>query len=760
MTGGAPIWHRSLCGKGRVTKQCVGYFPSKMFLHIRRKPCRDFSLTHSNHARFLPRFVFMLDHALRRSTMFMRKPRKKTARTGPRGSRSLWRRMRGAVQSIVLLVVLVWFAGWLLDRVAEPPGVDFERRSDPMPAVEEDGSIPTDSWPKEWFAPPRTASELGITNFQEAPKLQALVESGALPPVEERLPDDPIVIHPYEQVGQYGGTATVVDHWILNQPESLLRIGPESRRAFPNLAESVEVSEDGRVVTVHLRKGLKWSDGHPYTSADYKFYFDHVFGNEELTPVQPAPLNEAECVVIDEQTFQYRFKTPQPFIREHLAHVSERYVAPRHFLMEHHIKFADPDELRARARRYGYQDWIGYFWSTYGGRHAREVVGTPVIEPYRLRSITMQMDIFERNPYYPKIDPEGRQLPYIDAFEMYKDLDEEVIAARAGTGELTVEGKQLRTSDIPLFKLGETAGKHETFIWNRLHGSDVIIQANLTIPDPVLREIFRDPRFRRALSLGIDRDEINEVIYFGRATPRQATVSSSSIFFEDRFAEAYAHYDPVEAARLLDEMGLVDQTGDGRRNRPDGRPLNITLEWLSLETPKLETMELVTAHWRDIGVNISLREISASLQRTRSVGNMLEMTLWHADRTTDILFTTEPIWFVPMLRDWQVSIWPLWVEWYLSEGESGEEPEPEARQVLEWYEDFRMNMDPEHRLELGKKILASQAENLWVIGTVGLAPQPLVVSTRLRNVPTRGYWGWDNRWTTPYFTESWYLEPE
>ncbi len=692
--------------------------------------------------------------------MFRKREKKKRKPVGPRGSQSLWERMRGAVQAIILLIAAIWFLGWLLDRVAEPPRVEFERRSDPMPATEPDGSIPPDSWPAEWFKPPRTASEMGITAFQEAPMLKELVERGELPPVEERLPVDPIVIHPYEGVGRYGGTATVVDHWILNPPESLLRIGPESRRAIPNLAESVEVSEDGRVATIKLREGLKWSDGHPYTSADFKFYFDHVFRNEELTPIQPAPLNEAECIVIDETTFQYRFETPQPFIREHLAHVSERYVAPRHFLKHHHVDFVERQELRARARQLGYQDWIGYFWSVYGGRHSREVLGTPVITPFRLKSITMQVDVFERNPYYPKVDPEGRQLPYIDRFEMHKDLDEEVLTARAGTGEITVEGMRLRTSDIPLFKLGETAGKHETFIWNRLHASDVILQFNLTTPDPVLREIFRDVRFRRALSIAIDRDEINEVIYFGRATPRQATVSSSSIFFDEEFASAYAYYDPEEANRLLDEMGLVDQTGDGRRNRPNGRPLNITLEWLALETPKMETMELVTAHWRDIGIHVSLREISASLQHSRSVGNMMEATLWHADRTTDILFTTEPIWFVPILRDWQVSIWPLWVEWYRSDGESGEEPIPEARQVLDWYREFRMSMDPERRLELGRKILGAQAENLWVIGTVGLAPQPLVVSTRLRNVPTRGYWGWDNRWTTPYYAESWYLEAE
>jgi len=237
-------------------------------------------------------------------------------------------------------------------------------------------------------------------------------------------------------------------------------------------------------------------------------------------------------------------------------------------------------------------------------------------------------------------------------------------------------------------------------------------------------------------------------------------VIPSSRFYDPRFARAYTRHDPDEARRLLDEMGLVDRDGDGRRDRPDGTPLNVTLEWTPMETPKGPTMELVVEHWREVALDIRLKQLTGGLQSERARANLMHMTLWHADRSTDILFPPEPFWFVPMRRNWEVSIWPAWALWYLSSGEKGEEPTGKPRQVLDWWVEMRTCMDERRRIELGRNILRSQAQNLWTIGTVGLAPHPLVVSNRLRNVPERGYWGWDNRWSFPYHPETWYLARE
>ncbi len=666
---------------------------------------------------------------------------------------------RGAVQAVLVLVAFFWGLDQLFQRIGSGPDriVDMQRRSEVAPPSNSDGSIPSDSWPAEWFVPPRKASEMGITDFSESPVLAERVAAGALPPLAKRLCADPIVIHPYEQPGRHGGTATLEASRDLNPPEGLMRPDPEARGVLPNFAESVEVREGGRVYTITLRKGLRWSDGHPHTTEDYRFFFEDIHSNPELTPVKGPPFLGAEIRILDTWTFEYAWEEPQPYFSHHLALDSMLYARPAHFLKAFHADYVDPDALKVRARQHGFRDWVGYFGAMDAGRHGRNVMNRPVMLAFVLTRIDLQMDIFERNPYYSKVDPEGCQLPYIDRLEVHRGLDDEVIAARAGTGAFTFAASSLRTSDIPMFKIGETAGQHETFIWNRLHGADVLIQMNFTTEDQALRHIFRDVRFRRALSLAIDRDEINEMIYFGRATPSQITVNPFSVFFEEAFARAYADHDPGEAVRLLDEMGLVDRNGNGRRDRLDGRPLNITLEWLAMETPKQETMELVIEHWRQVGIDINLREVSGSLQNARAIGNMMNMTLWHADRTSDMLFPLQPYWFVPVHRGWELSMWPLWAEWYRSKGESGEEPIPEMLQVIAWWDEFQSSMDGERRIALGKKILGAQAENIWGIGTVGLAPQPVVVSTRLRNVPTRGYWGWDNRQSLPYYTESWYL---
>jgi len=235
-------------------------------------------------------------------------------------------------------------------------------------------------------------------------------------------------------------------------------------------------------------------------------------------------------------------------------------------------------------------------------------------------------------------------------------------------------------------------------------------------------------------------------------------VIPSSRYYDPSFASAYIAYDPQRARALLDEMGLHDTDGDGIRSFPDGTPVVITLEWHDIETPKGTTMELVVGHWRDVGVDVRLKLVSASLQSARARSNAMEMSIWHADRTTDILFPLLPSWFVPMYVSWDETHWTEWSRWYLSDGKLGEEPIPEARQLIDWWVEMRREPDADRRIVLGRKILQSHAENLWTIGTIGLAPQPIVISSRLQNVSERGYWGWDNLWLLPYHPETWFLE--
>ena len=624
-----------------------------------------------------------------------------------------------------------------------------------------DGDLPRNAWPASWFEPPGTASQIGLTRFRQSPELDDAVAAGELPPVEQRLPDDPIVAEPIDGIGTYGGTASIFEAGLtlLNPPGGAFRVGPQLQLNLPNYAGSAEFSDGGRVLTIYLRPGVRWSDGHPLTADDFEFDLVHIENNNQLTPVVTPMLQGAWITKHGPHRFSYHFPEPQPLFLKKLAHSGDNYLAPAHFLKRYHPAFTDLEQLTAEAEELGVEDWRKYFEVVNSTRDLL-VFHRPVTSPYMVISKTSTRSRFQRNPYYPKVDPEGSQLPYIDYIETQKVDSAEMMAAKASTGQVTFAGRQFMTADIPLFKRFEGEKGFSTYIWPRPYGSDVVFQMNLTHPDERKRRVFQDVRFRRAMSLAIDRDEINDIVYFGRAVPRQLTVVPSSRYYEPEFARAYADFDPDEASRLFDEIGLLDVDGDGVREGPDGEALNITLEYSLGETPKQPTVELVTAHWREVGIQVNRKQIQGGLQSTRANAGLMDMSIWHADRNADILFPIEPFWYVPMHNGQEPLLFSRWARWYLSRGEEGWEPPPDIKQLIDWWEILRRTADMDERIAMGKNILRSQAENVWSIGVIGLGPHPVVVHERLKNVPRHGYWGWDSRWSWPYYPETWYLEVE
>ncbi len=589
--------------------------------------------------------------------------------------------------------------------------------------------------------------------------LAALVAAGELSPVEERLPDDPMVVEPIDEIGIYGGTARIffAGESLINVPEGVLRPGPQMRLNLPNWAEKAEYSNGARTLNITLRPGHRWSDGHPLTADDYLFWFEYFLMNKDLTPVVEPRFKGARIEKHDAHSFSYHFPQPMPLFVNHLAHNSSRLAMPAHFMKRYHPSFTDRAQLEDEAEELGLQDWRTYLTAV-NATNDLLFFGRPVLTAYVLVSRTSTRTRLRRNPYYPKVDPEGNQLPYIDYLEVQRVDSAEIMAAKASTGQVDFAGRQFMTADIPLFKRFEKKNGYSTYIWARPYGSDVVLQFNLNHRDDGLRKIFQDVRFRRAMSLAINREEVNDIVYFGQGVPRQLTVVPSSQYFEPEFAAAWAEFDPARAGELFDEMGLVDRDGDGTRERLDGEALQITLEYLIGETPKQITLDLVTAYWREVGVSVNLKQISGPLQAIRAKAGLIDMTVWHADRNADILFPIEPYWYVPVNGGWEQSQWSSWRRWYFTDGTRGEEPPKQIKQLLGWWENLRRATDEKVRIEMGKKILRSQAENLWALGVIGLGPHPVVVSDELHNVPRQGYWGWDSRWTWPYYPETWYLE--
>ena len=630
-----------------------------------------------------------------------------------------------------------------------------------MAAVPVAGQTLEAELPSEWFQAPKTASQLGITGFSQSPYL----DERDLPPVEERLPDDPVVIHPYASVGKYGGTAriTIWDNGQFFNTEHAVTISADMRNVLPNLAESFDVSEDGRVTTVRLRPGIKWSDGMPLTASDFEFRFNHVWLDPEMSPIVYRLVQGCEFVKLDELTFQYVFPEPNPLFINYFAQIGNAFADPMHFFKDYHPAFRDREELNALVEAEGFVTWMSLYGSLrdWGNEDAVKV---PTLRAYRVTHRTPTKMRLERNPYYFKIDPAGKQLPYIDAIDAIILLENsQMIAFQAATGQLDFAAFTLKTQDIPLLKLGEAKGVNRVHIWRRLHISDVALQANYNYDDPKFRALVwgtGERRFMRALSHAIDRDQMNKAIYFGRGIPSQVTAHPSSRWYREEWAKAHIRYDPDYARALLDELGLHDVDGDGLREYPDGTQLTITFEYLDFETPKNITMELVRDYWREVGVDVRLKSVERSLQSERAQANKMQMTLWHADKVTDILFPVVPDWFYPHRAGWELSMWNHWARYYQTGGELGEEPPPVIRELQYWGDELRTATTEERRTQAARHLLQAQADNLWTIGTVGQAPHPVVTSTRLKNVPPTGIWGWDNRWTLAYHPSTWYIDED
>ncbi|MCZ6772972.1 MAG: ABC transporter substrate-binding protein, partial [Proteobacteria bacterium] len=517
-------------------------------------------------------------------------------------------------------------------------------------------SVP--EWPQAWFEAPKTASELGITRFSESPMLA----DRDLPPVEARLPDDPVVIVPFEKIGRYGGTAriTLGDSWQFFNWEAALTISADLRNFLPNLASSWTVSKDGRVITIHLRRGLKWSDGVPLTSDDFVFTFNNIWLDPDYSPVTSRLILGGKIVKIDALTFQYVFTDPNPLFVNIIAQYGNFLVDPKHYFRNLHPAYVDREELNVHVEEMGFISWMAMVDAL---RYARieEAASVPTLRAFRVVSRSPTMMRYERNPYYFKIDPTGQQLPYIDRIDAEVIVDNaEVVTAKASTGQLDFAAFTLRTQDIPLLKLGERTGLIKVHVWTRLHGSDVAIQPNYNHADERLRALYWDKRFRHALSYAINRQEMNEIIYFGRGVPRQVTVHPTSSYFEPEFASAHTEYAPDRARALLDQMKLFDVDGDGLREYADGSPLIITLEFLDFETPKGISMELVASYWREVGIDLRLKLVDRGLQSARAQAGEMQMTLWHADRVTDILFPVVPDWWVPRSTGWDRGMWNDW----------------------------------------------------------------------------------------------------
>ena len=600
-----------------------------------------------------------------------------------------------------------------------------------------------------------------IEKFSESPMLRIKVAAGILPPAEERLPEEPSVIEPLEEIGQYGGTLHYVPPGRLRDVRNhgLFMRSQDGAKILTDIAKGYEYSKDYKTLTIYLRKGTKWSDGAPFTVDDILFWWEDIMLNKELNPAGPAKEwkpggKVAEFEKVDDYTLSIHFAAPNPALMAKLSHpygaAQAHFFDPKHYLKRWHIKY-NP-EANELAKEEGYEYWWQALRYHEGKWETHKRIGLPTLSSWVVTKITPSYMIAERNPYFWQIDAAGNQLPYIDKLFVLNIEDPEVIIMKAIAGELDfVQGYELLPmEDYPLCRESEEEGGYRVLLY-RDFKSDGMISINPLTPDPVLRKIFRDIRFRQALSLSINREAINDAVFFGLARPGQWAPLPASSFYKEEWGRYYADYDVERANALLDEMGLRWDSEHKYRLRPDGRTLEILLESGHGSKAEATMEELLAAQWKKIGVKLVVRTEKCVHERLRQ--DLCE------------LLTTAPTstgWVDLALGTPEPYFWGLgegWNNWLTSGGKTGKEPPDEWKEVKKWV-DKSLTLPPGSKewIDLKQKIWDFRVKQLWIIGIVGQAPLFNLAKNYVRNVPEEGMFGWATGMDIVQRPQQWFIK--
>jgi peptide/nickel transport system substrate-binding protein len=637
------------------------------------------------------------------------------------------------------------------------------------------------------FAQTPVEGEPYVDHIGESPMLAEMAEFGDLPPVAERLPVDFQIIRPRDEIGVYGGEFHAVGNdqsgaftgdLIEGSGMSLAIWDPSVRTIVPNVVKGWELSEDATTFTLFLREGMRWSDGELFDADDFEFWYLYEIQNDALGPASPSRFFPGGELMgfekIDQYTVRYTFSVPVFSAIEQF--MTAKLWTPEHFLKQYHIDF-NPD-AQALAESEGFDSWERAYSFHCCGTGAQSQSSyasdttSPQLNPWLLSEIGADSVLWVRNPYFWKVDTEGNQLPYIDSVLAIRVApgNSDIIPLRVMSGDLDLGFGSLSISDFPVYKRNEDSGGYKAYLGPDRNTSTALgFSLNLTHEDPVLREIFNDLRFRQALSLAIDRDDMNETLFLGLSEPFTAPVSPSWTGYEDWMGSHFAEFDLERANALLDEMGL-EMGPNGIRLRPDGEPLTIqgdwAIEWLLYAE---DAMDLVALYWAEIGVQMTPRFVPEdTLLETVYAANKQDVGVWNSDGGSETLARANfPIRLIP---PWH---WPdccamsslPWRNWWDRETKGieriggYEEPPELIKHMFELSDAWLLEPRGTERYEeLINELIAINAENLFYFGTVSAPPRPYMINDRIGNAPAEDFQFVFGVFT-PFNSETWYVKP-
>lgn len=604
------------------------------------------------------------------------------------------------------------------------------------------------------------AITLGATSghaqeVSEPPLLADAVAAGDLPPLIERIPDVPQVVDfaaKGQTIGRNGGDLRMLmakskdTRQITVYGYARLVKYNQDLELVPDILADVDV-EDGRTFTLHLRPGHKWSDGHPFTSDDFRYWWEDIVHNEELYPSGPPAYMKIggeypEVTFPDAHTVRYSWDLPNPDFLPSLAQASPRYIyAPAHYLKQFHPRYTDPEKLAALAEERGQRGWASIH-TRLGRLYRAENPDLPTLQPW-IQTIHPPAErfVYVRNPYYHKIDAEGRQLPYMDRV-IFSISEKKLIPGKAATGDIDLQGRYLRFDDFTLLKQREKQQGYQAHLWRIAKGAHLALYPNMTHSDPLWRQLFRDVRFRRALSLAINRYEINRVVYYGLALEGQNTLLPGSPLYEPTYREQWAGFDLDEANRILDEIGLPRARLGGTRELPNGEPLDIIVETSGLSTEETDVLQLIKDTWRDVGINLFIKPLSRENMSRRVFAGQTQMAIFSGLENGLATADMVPDGLAPVHQTQYQ--WSNWGQYAETNGTAGEPPDTEvAKRLMALYEQWFLSRSDTERREIWAEMLKIHSDNVFTIGLIAGVLQPIIVKDGLMNVPEEGIWNWD-----------------
>lgn len=597
------------------------------------------------------------------------------------------------------------------------------------------------------------------TEYGEAPSLAEMVAAGDLPPVEERLPEDPMVIKPLGEIGKYGGTwrrgftgpADGENMMRINNSSRLLAWDYSGSYVVPSLLAGWDIQDEGRKYILYLRKGAKWSDGMPFTADDFLFWYEDVALNPDIFPSPPPEMVIAGepglMEKIDDYTISYTFKEPYPLFLDILAGHNMVAAAPegslgtggggyaaKHYMSQFLPKYSSEEEVTAKAKELGFESWLDmYLFHSYPARNP----DLPVMSPWVTeRPVIDPIWSMKRNPYYWAVDTEGNQLPYIDEIVINLAEDREVLLLRALAGEIDFQGRHISISRLPVLIENMETGDYRVDIGRGFCHSAGFHFNHSYDGDAEIQSWIRNVDFRRALSLGIDRDQINEAYFLGLGVGGSVMCSPDlPSTAGEEYVTKWATHEPDQANEMLDAIGLTEKDDEGFRLRTDGSGERLRIEIGMVAGGNEPIAEMVKDHWKDIGIWADLKAQERSLFETEARANKHQIGIWGNGGASQLWLYPRHV--LPVNTN-EAYMGPEIARWFVSGGEDGMAPPyPEMERALELFRKGA-TVGAEERNKIGQEIWMLVVDQVWSMGTVGQSAGVAVTKNNMGNVPRRG----------------------